>query len=282
MEVLNSLPKIYTMSDYQEVENILVIGCGGTGGYLVPNLARFISVINKQLIEKEEEPVKLFLADGDVVEEKNLLRQHFIGQDISKNKASVLAERYSSAFGIEIGVIPKDIESLDDIAFLLDERRDINRSDLIIGCVDNHASRRLINRWFMGEQNVDEDGFSWRGLFWIDSGNEERNGQVICGYNPSTRGSFKSRKINLEKSTIMNGEFCLPSVIELYPEILTDNSQFNSALSCAERAVSAYRRSPVRRLAGEAYGNRPAYEKQPHGPVNCKSVSRGRNDGRQV
>lgn len=236
---MKTLPKIYTLSNYQEVENILLVGCGGTGGYLASNLARFISVINEQLIKKDEEPVKLFFADGDIVEEKNLSRQHFIAQDISKNKAVTLASRYSAAFGIEIGVVPKDIESLDDIDFLIDERRDMNRSDLIIGCVDNHASRRLINRWFKGERNTNEDGFSYRGLFWIDSGNEESSGQVICGYNPSTRGSFKSRKINLEKSKITSGEFSLPSVIDLYSDISKDESGFNSSLSCAERSISA-------------------------------------------
>ncbi|KPV43312.1 hypothetical protein AN477_13145 [Alicyclobacillus ferrooxydans] len=37
-----------------------------------------------------------------MVEQKNLLRQYFLEQDIGRKKAEVLAERYSRAYGIDI------------------------------------------------------------------------------------------------------------------------------------------------------------------------------------
>ena len=71
--------------------NIYIIGAGGTGGYLAQDLARYIAV-------RTEEKYNFTIVDGDVVEEKNLIRQNFIENDIGKNKAKVLAERYSKAF----------------------------------------------------------------------------------------------------------------------------------------------------------------------------------------
>ena len=243
MAILNSLPKIFSLNSYPKVENILLVGCGGTGGHLAPHLCRYVSVINESRETRDgvdRDKIRLFFADGDLVEQKNLLRQHFIIPDIAKNKAVVLAERYAAAFGIQIAVVPKDLETLEDFEFFNSSRRRTDRSDLIIGCVDNNASRKLINDWFMGKANENKDGFSWRGHFWIDSGNEEKAGQVVCGYSPPSRGSYSSEKVKAEiTSSIVSGEFSLPSVVELYPELLNDEGGFNSELSCADRAISA-------------------------------------------
>jgi PRTRC genetic system ThiF family protein len=242
MAILNSLPKIFSLNSYPKVENILLIGCGGTGGHVVPHLCRYISVINASQREQDgvRDEIRLFLADGDLVEQKNLLRQHFITPDIAKNKAAVLAERYAAAFGIQIAVIPRDLEALTDFEFFNNSRRRTDRSDLIIGCVDNNASRKLIYDWFIGKANENEDGFSWRGHFWVDAGNEEKAGQVVCGYSPPSRGSYSSEKVRVEATAdVVDGEFSLPSVVELYPELLNDEGGFNSELSCSERAMSA-------------------------------------------
>lgn len=201
---MRDLLDIRELKEYGVVTHILVIGCGGTGGYVVPNLVRAISACNYV--------VSLFLADGDTVEEKNLIRQNFIHSDIGKNKADVLACRYSGAFGMEIGAITKDIENIGDIKYLLD-----NRNSLIIGCVDNVASRKVIYEWISSANHSQE-------YFWIDSGNEETAGQVVCGYSPPRFG------YNL---------FSLPCVSEIYPNILDGDDRFNSQLSCAERAESS-------------------------------------------
>mgnify|MGYP002603657289 CR=1 FL=1 len=64
---------------------IIVIGAGGTGGYVVPHLYR--------IGFSSEHQIRIVVCDGDVVEEKNLIRQNFVHQDIGRNKAQVLAER---------------------------------------------------------------------------------------------------------------------------------------------------------------------------------------------
>lgn len=72
---------------------VVMLGAGGTGGHIAPHLYRLLYAL--------ERPVRFIICDGDVVEEKNLVRQNFIPADLGENKARVLAERYSSVFGME-------------------------------------------------------------------------------------------------------------------------------------------------------------------------------------
>ena len=222
---MTTLPRIFELNNYQRVNNIIIVGCGGTGAYIVAHLSRFISVLK----EEKAQDIMLTLADGDSVEIKNLKRQHFVKSDVSKNKALALAERYSGAFGIEINIIPKDIETLDDLD-VFDKFGSSSWSNLIIGCVDNNASRKVINSWFLRDDR--------KSKFWIDSGNEDRAGQVICGYSQSSTNNYTLKINPLRANSTLVGEFSLPSVAEKYPEILED-SKFNSQLSCADRAISA-------------------------------------------
>lgn len=206
---------IYSLSMYQPIRNILVIGCGGTGAYTIGFLSRFISALpNRTRIPT------LSIADGDIVEEKNLERQHFIFQDVGSNKAEVLAKRYSAAFGVQINVITKYIE---DTEYLHN-----NHHDIIIGCVDNNASRRIIHNYLSNR-------ITYGQCFWIDSGNEEKHGQIVCGYKPY---DTYYNIINF-RNGLTCGVFSMPFVTEIFPEILTDDSKLVSELSCAERAMSA-------------------------------------------
>ena len=65
----------------------LIIGAGGTGGYVIPHLYRISFAAERSM--------RILVCDGDVVEEKNLIRQNFVEQDVGRNKAQVLAERLS-------------------------------------------------------------------------------------------------------------------------------------------------------------------------------------------
>lgn len=218
------LPKVYSLSSYPKIKRILVLGCGGTGAYVVSYLTRFLSTL------PDIQEYSLFIADGDFIEKKNLIRQNFINQDIGRNKAEVLAERYSAAFGIDINVIPKNIEDAQFLLKIMEDRNYRYGSNLIIGCVDNNATRKLIYECFFNKNSPV--------TFWIDSGNEEISGQVVCGFIPDGNYYHRSNKIKIG-GKVPYGQFSLPCATELYPEFLTDKSGFNSGLSCAERAVSA-------------------------------------------
>ncbi len=181
---------------------IVMLGAGGTGGYAAPHIYRLIHTLNR--------PARFLVADGDIVEEKNLVRQNFIHADLGRNKAAVMAERYASAFGMEIAYLPEFIENEDALAALT--APDYSRKELaiLIGAVDNNRSRQMCHEAFMRAKE----------LVYIDSGNGLYTGQVVCGIRRNGRTYYKP-------------------VGTLYPDVLADTDKFPTELSCAEAAISA-------------------------------------------
>jgi hypothetical protein len=57
---------------------IVMLGAGGTGGHIAPHLYRLLYSLDR--------PVRFIIADGDLVEQKNLVRQNFIQADLGENK----------------------------------------------------------------------------------------------------------------------------------------------------------------------------------------------------
>ena len=90
---------------------IVMLGAGGTGGHIAPHLYRLLYALDR--------PVRFIICDGDVVEEKNLVRQNFIPADLGENKAQVLAERYSKVFGLVTEYIPEFIETDERLQSLI-------------------------------------------------------------------------------------------------------------------------------------------------------------------
>lgn len=203
-----------TIADMSCAFNVIfVIGVGGTGGYLVRDLARYVSTL------PYAKTTLMILMDQDEVEVKNINRQNFITKDIGKNKAEVLATRYASAFGIKIVHIPthltdKNIHEIISSNFLEEvigqhlcggniPTWDYGVNIQIASCVDNNKTRALIsnylglvknpvmhtsNKEVLPEQtkftNALEGNGPWvHSIAWIDSGNETHNGQVVCYYN---------------------------------------------------------------------------------------------------
>ena len=158
----------------------------------------------------------MILCDGDIVEEKNLVRQNFSHADLGENKARVLAERYAAVFGMEAEYIPFFIEDLDSLMNLItptfwrsSELSAPNIQELVIllGCVDNNRSRQLCHQAF----------YQSKDLVYIDSGNGEFSGQVVCGVR-------------------RNGHTIFKPVGGVHPQMLRDQDKFPSQLSCAEAA----------------------------------------------
>ena len=93
---------------------IVMLGAGGTGGHIAPHLYRLLYAL--------ERPVQFVICDGDIVEEKNLIRQNISPADLGENKAKVLAERYASVFGMEAAYVPSFVEDLDTLMKLITPR----------------------------------------------------------------------------------------------------------------------------------------------------------------
>lgn len=186
---------------------VLIIGAGGTGGYVIPHLYRIAFAANRKS--------RIIIADGDVVEDKNLVRQSFSYVDVGENKAKVMAERYSDVFGIETEYIPNFIEDEEQLYNLLEVKYPYYSNapkpiSILIGAVDNNRSRVMCHNVF----KIMDD------IIYIDSGNAEFGGQVVCGAK-------------------MGGKVMSKPVASVYPDILADTEKFPSELSCAERSISA-------------------------------------------
>jgi molybdopterin/thiamine biosynthesis adenylyltransferase len=130
----------------------------------------------------------LFIIDGDVVEEKNLARQHFIPKDVGMYKASVLAGRYSNAFGIPIYPSTKYIARYttrtEGIPFIgIPENLQFSfQNSIVILAVDSANARRTIleHIFNFGPGSLYHSvskGFS-RNIFIVDAGNEDSFGQI--------------------------------------------------------------------------------------------------------
>jgi PRTRC genetic system ThiF family protein len=217
MDLKMMLEPTYTLDvQAKSAKHWIIIGAGGNGGYLIPQLLRQISLQNKELKFQNRPQHTITIIDADSVEDKNLQRQNFLPRDVGYNKAEVMANRYGMAFGLEVNYIPEYLESEK---MLKDIIKNGTGTPIVIGAVDNNATRALV-------YNVFKDT---KGMFWLDAGNEEWAGQVVVGYNAGKEVNKDNREPHL---------FNLPSVADIYPEILDGGDKLPGEMSCAERAVS--------------------------------------------
>lgn len=153
---------------YEREATIVLVGCGGTGGFQAEAVCRL-------LIGRA---AQLFLVDPDRVESHNVARQMFDRGDVGRFKAQVLAERLARRFGREIGysVLPYDRELHAQVF-----GNAYSHLNLLLGCVDNAAARRAIaatlddRPWHYGYTPPAQS------VWWLDCGNGRNAGQVLLG-----------------------------------------------------------------------------------------------------
>lgn len=180
---------------------IVMLGAGGTGGHAAPQIYRLLHTLTRQ--------VRFLIADADIVEQRNLIRQNFIMSDLGQNKARVLAERYASAFGLETEYLPFFVEDAPTLQALLETEND-RQLTILIGAVDNDRTRRLCHQVFYTADT----------LVYLDAGNGEFSGQVVCGVRRNGRTRFKP-------------------LAGFYPDVLRETDAFPSERSCAAAAAAA-------------------------------------------
>lgn len=204
-----------------ERTQLVVVGVGGTGGYCLQQAARLLYGLR----ELGKNVPSVLLIDGDTVEEKNLLRQYFLPQDIGDKKASVLAERYSRAYGLEIAAYPEYLTretNFDAIG--------VSEGAVIVGCVDNGSTRRILHDKLQRFQRV----------VYIDSGNSA----VRMPTNAEHLDRYQLHKLKNEGwdgqvvvGVRSNGETVLPFPGDVFPDLIEED-QLPTEVSCGEVAVS--------------------------------------------
>ena len=211
LSILNAKPIYF---NYPSVR-IYVVGCGGTGSFLVPHLCRLAN-----WFEAVGKRVSITLIDFDRIEEKNLYRQNFCQAELGYNKAQALAVRYKAMFPkLTIGAIEHQASAIS---------LDRSSPTVVIGCVDNAAARKSIEELMIEYSGLMTHGFSQIPCWWIDCGNDYTHGQLAIG----NWYSLELDDYILEPATCTT----LPLPTIQHPELLLQIDE-HETLSCAERAL---------------------------------------------
>ena len=199
----------YLMSPTHPV-SITVIGCGGTGSFLLSRLAR----LDFALRQLDHPGLHVHAIDGDIVEQHNVGRQNFTENEIGKYKASTMIEKINFAFGL-------DWESTNKMVKV----SEIVHSNIIITCVDNAKFRMdLANSKEIYKKHFNDP---YENVFyWLDCGNGKDFGQVILS---------TPQKIKQPSSEFETIDY-LKSVVEIYGNLEEfDNEESQGIKSCSFR-----------------------------------------------
>jgi len=139
------------------VNDVHIIGCGGTGARLVPLVAQFMGLYYPEKT--------LHLWDGDTVEPKNLDRQLFVQNDIGKYKAAVLEKRYR--------VLHKKTVA-HNRHYQRTSGRSLDNFSAVMIAVDSVEARRMIISSLRASPQQD----SGKNYLVVDGGNTDSWGQV--------------------------------------------------------------------------------------------------------
>ena len=175
---------------------ILVVGCGGNGSAIVSGLPYLHQAM---LAFGHPGGLAVTLIDPDVVSETNCVRQPFCRTEIGFPKAIVLAHRINLFWGLNWQGMQSQVQQVAKNAGV----------DLVIGCVDTRKARRAIDKWVLNS----------RVLYWLDLGNSASSGQFVLGQPNNSANRKKKHR--------------LPTVAELYPEILRTDKKTDDRPSCS-------------------------------------------------
>lgn len=149
------------------MKNIVVVGVGALGSHVV------------QFLRNVEASVTAI--DFDRVEQKNVQSQFHTKSSVGKNKVVGLQQAMQFLFGKKIDVVPHKLAETNTKELL-------GKADLVIDCLDNGESRRVI-QGYVRVHNVPclhgalaaDGGFGrviWDEMFAIDD--ESLSGQPTC------------------------------------------------------------------------------------------------------
>jgi PRTRC genetic system ThiF family protein len=199
--------------------HLVQVGAGGTGSWFFPACVRLVKTL-----QQSGQDTELHLVDFDIVEEKNLLRQNFCAAELGLFKAEALTFRYGTAWGLSLHTITEPFK-----ASMVEPLALGNSLIILIGCVDNAEARRQMHQ-ALSLNKKEQAPIVW----WLDSGNRNRSGQVLLGSTPDTE------TLRLAFNT-PGGNYCglLPSPGLQHPELLIDEKSQapETNLSCAELAL---------------------------------------------
>lgn len=191
---------------------VVLVGCGGTGGFLAEALCRLLVGVDAALL----------LVDHDRVEPHNVGRQAFDPADVGRFKAQVLAERLAKRFRREVGysVLPYSPTIHAEVF------RAPAKLDLIVGAVDNAVARRALAATLGGR-----GPYAPSSVWWLDAGNARNDGQILLGNAVAREGLRGAFNRDRQECT------ALPAPSLQRPDLLTAPPlpELRPGADCAER-----------------------------------------------
>lgn len=177
---------------------IALVGCGGVGAHVLSGLARLHTAI---VALGHPAGIEVTVFDPDTVSQSNVGRQAYSPADIGINKAVLSVHRLNTFYGLNWTAEPTRFPA---------PRRSFT-PDVVVSCVDTKAARRDIADYCKNAGVT----------YWLDFGNDLVTGQVILGQ-PLHRWEEKKKR-----------PMRLPTVTELFPEILDKNAVEDNTPSCS-------------------------------------------------
>jgi PRTRC genetic system ThiF family protein len=186
--------------------HITVAGCGGTGAAIAAGLP-----LLDQAMRALGHPhgFNVCLVDGDRISPTNCIRQPFCENEVGLLKATVLANRINLFYGLGWRGVPR---------FMDESWRE--ETDIFITCVDTRKARKELMRT-RAYSNCH---------YWLDIGNNAAAGQFVLGQPDTHRNSKCSDR--------------LPTVSELFPEIVDPTLDKQDALPSCSAVESLTRQEP--------------------------------------
>lgn len=213
---------------------IVLVGVGGTGGFLCEQIARLF----------QRWRIDLTLVDPDLVERHNVARQNFLPGDEGESKVLALGRRLRPFFPSEGARASRlRLRAAPFQAGDLAPPGGTTMLRIVIGAVDNAAARATIARALGagdagegddGDDDPDDEGQLARaahGWWWLDLGNGRTFGQVVLGNALRREGLCGGFEAGTGRC------LALPAASLRYPALLRADQAAGDELDCAERIL---------------------------------------------
>jgi PRTRC genetic system ThiF family protein len=163
---------------------VLVVGCGGSGSAIAAGLPY---LHQSMIVSGHPGGLAVSIMDGDAISPTNTVRQPFCASEIGINKAVVTVSRLNLFWGVHWTAVPEHLANTTDLGNV----------DIVVGCVDTRAARRLISKKV--------EGLRSRVSYWLDLGNTADGGQFVLGQPLNGRNRRSANRLR--------------TAAELFPEV---------------------------------------------------------------
>lgn len=184
----------------------IIVGAGGTGSLLARDLP-------KLLIGTEH---KIVIVDGDHVEEKNMKRQSYQMQDIGEYKSIALSSKINTFYDTKCEALGMYLTKDEIFEYC---ENNFMYIPVIIGCVDNDATRKILEETFM---RLDD-------CYYLDSANGEYEGNIYIAMkkDDKCRGVLRSSVYELSNDLHPLDESCEQQASKGNVQFLVTNAKMS-------------------------------------------------------